>query len=124
VLSRLPPLRLAGIGAAAACVRWIGTAATVEFVPLLAFQALHALSFAASLLATLSLVQRLVPPEAAATAQALQAALGPGLAMLLLTFASGPIYAAIGGGVFMVMAIVAALGFCTVLLLARRLPVS
>jgi PPP family 3-phenylpropionic acid transporter len=121
VLSRLPPLRLAGIGAAAACVRWVGTAATLDLVPLLAFQALHALSFAASLLATLSLVQRLVPPEAAATAQALQAALGPGLAMLLLTLASGPIYAAVGAGVFLVMAGVAALGLGVVLLLARRL---
>lgn len=121
LLSWLPPLRLAGVGAAAACVRWLGTAGTVDLVPLLAFQALHALSFAASLLATLSLVQRLVPPEAAATAQALQAALGPGLAMLLLTFASGPIYAAAGGGVFVVMAVAAALGLGAVLLLSHRL---
>lgn len=122
LLVRLPPLRLAGLGAAAAAVRWLGTAATVAFVPLLALQALHALSFAASLLASLALVQRLVPPEAAATAQALQAALGPGLAMLLLTFASGPIFAAVGGGVFLVMAGVAGLGLGAVLVLSRRMP--
>jgi PPP family 3-phenylpropionic acid transporter len=124
LLSRLPPLRLAGLAAAAAMVRWVGTAATLELAPLLMLQALHALSFAAMLLATVSLVQRLVPAEAAATGQALQAALGPGLAMLLLTLASGPIYAAVGAGVFMAMAAIAAAGLGAVLLLARRLPLA
>lgn len=122
LLVRLPPLRLAAVAAAAAVIRWLGTAGTVALVPLLAVQLLHALSFAAMLLATVSLVQRLVPAEAAATAQALQAALGPGLAMLLLTFASGPIYAAAAGGVFLVMAVIAALGLAAVLLLGLSMP--
>jgi PPP family 3-phenylpropionic acid transporter len=124
VLLRLPPLRLAAVAAAAAAIRWLGTGATVSVAPLLMFQALHALSFGATLLAAVSLVQRLVPAEMAATAQALHAALGPGLAMLLLTLASGPIYAAVGGSVFLVMAGIAAMGLGAVALLAIRLEVT
>jgi PPP family 3-phenylpropionic acid transporter len=122
LLLRLPPPRLAALAAAAAILRWLGTAATTGFVPLLALQALHALSFAGMLLAALAMVQRLVPAEAAATGQALQAALGPGLFMLALTFLCGPLYAAFGGLVFLAMALAAALGLFVVLLLAARLP--
>lgn len=122
LLRRLPPLALAGVSAAMACVRWLGTAATTALAPLFLLQALHALSFAAMLLASVSLVQRLVPAEAAATAQALLAALGPGLGLLLLTFASGPLYVAFGGGVFLAMAASAAAGLLCVGWLAMRVP--
>jgi PPP family 3-phenylpropionic acid transporter len=121
LLRRLPPLPLAATAALAASLRWLGTAATTDPVLLLALQTLHALSFAATLLAVVSLVQRLVPAEAAATAQALQAALGPGLFLLLLTLASGPLYAATGGFVFLAMAAAAACGAGVVALLARRM---
>jgi PPP family 3-phenylpropionic acid transporter len=118
LLRRLPPLPLAGTAALAATVRWLGTAATTDPWLLLGLQTLHALSFAATLLAVVSLIQRLVPAEAAATAQALQAALGPGLFLLLLTLASGPLYATVGSGVFLAMAAASAAGAAVVARLA------
>lgn len=122
LLRRLPPLLLGAISAVAAVVRWTGTAATNAILPLFLLQALHALTFAAMWLAGVSLLQRLIPAEAQATAQALLAALGPGLGLLLLTFACGPLYAALGAGSFLAMAVVAALGLGAVLLLALRCP--
>jgi PPP family 3-phenylpropionic acid transporter len=122
LLIRLPPLPLAAVAAGLACLRWVGTAATSDMGALLALQTLHAASFAGTLLAVVSLVQRLVPAEAAATGQALQAALGPGLGILLLTLASGPIYDAAGAGVFLAMAAAAAVGLALLAVLAARLP--
>jgi PPP family 3-phenylpropionic acid transporter len=124
LLRAMRPERLGAVAAAAAMLRWAGTAITTDPGPLLLLQALHALSFAGMLLAVLQLVQRLVPPEAAATGQALQAALGPGLAMLVLTLASGPLYRALGGGAFLAMAAVAAGGLVAVLVLSQRLGES
>ena len=120
LLRRLPPVLLAGVSATAAVLRWLGTAATEAVLPLFLLQALHGLSFGAMWLAGVTLMPRLVPPEAQATGQALLSALGPGLGLLLLTFACGPLYAAFGAGAFLAMAAAAALGLGTVVLLALR----
>lgn len=119
VVSRLGPVRLLAAGAAAAAVRWIGTALTTAPLALAALQPLHAASFAMTMLGAAQLIGRLVPPERGATAQSLHASFGPGLATALLTQASGVLYARLEGGAFLVMAAVAAVALPVIAALAR-----
>lgn len=118
--ARAGPVGLLAIGAAAGIVRWGVTAASVDPWIIGPLQLLHALSFGASMLGAAVLLVRLVPPELGATAQALHAAFGPGLATLLLTAASGPLYARFGGMAFLAMAGVCAVALIPTALLARR----
>jgi PPP family 3-phenylpropionic acid transporter len=118
--TRIGPAGLLAVGAAAGIVRWVVTAVTVDPWIIGPLQLLHALSFGASMLGAAALLVRLVPPELGATAQTLHAALGPGLATLLLTAASGPLYARFGGGAFLAMAGVCAVALIPTALLARR----
>lgn len=119
VVSRLGPVRLLAAGAAAAVVRWIGTALTTAPLALAALQPLHAASFAMTMLGAAQLIGRLVPPERGATAQGLHASFGPGLATALLTQASGVLYARLEGRAFLGTAAVAALALPVIAALAR-----
>ena len=121
---RFGPVQLASLAALAATLRWLGLAVTTELWALVLLQILHAASFACMMLASLALVARLAPPELAGTAQAVHAAFGPGLGLFVLTLASGPLYAAVGGLGFLVMAVASAAAFPALVLLARRLPSS
>jgi PPP family 3-phenylpropionic acid transporter len=118
-LARLGPVGLLAIGAIGAMLRWIGTAATVDPVLLALLQPLHAVSFAMPMVGAAQLIARMVPPERGATAQALHAALGPGLATTLLNPLSGALYERFAGGSFLAMAAVAALALPGVALLGR-----
>lgn len=107
---------LAAAAAAAGVIRWSVTAGTAWLPALAAVQLLHALTFGAQHLAAMRVLSGL-PPAQAATAQTLHASLGVGLASGLLTFACGPLYAALGGSGFWAMA-----GLCALALpLAWRL---
>lgn len=111
---------LALLAASAGLLRWLLMASTGA-LPLLALgQLLHAFTFGAQHLAAMQLIARLVPPEQAGTAQALHAALGVGLLMGIFTLASGPLYAAWGGGVFFLMAGLCALALPLALGVARQ----
>jgi PPP family 3-phenylpropionic acid transporter len=116
---RAGPVGLLAIGAAAGGARWTATALTTDPWLLAPLQALHALSFGATMLGAAGLIVRLVPPELGATAQSLHAALGPGLFTLALTAASGPLYARFGGRAFLAMAGAAAAALLPAMLLAR-----
>lgn len=119
-IGRLGPAALIGLGGVAGALRWAVTAATTEPWIIGPLQALHALSFAATMLGAAGLLARLVPPELGATAQTLHAALGPGLFTLALTAASGPLYARFGGGAFLAMAAACLAALIPAALLARR----
>jgi PPP family 3-phenylpropionic acid transporter len=95
---------LALLAAGAGVLRWTLMAGTSALPVLAVTQLLHALTFGAQHLAAMHLLPRLVPPEQAGTAQALHSALGVGLLMGAMTLASGPLYTAFGGGVFLLMA--------------------
>jgi PPP family 3-phenylpropionic acid transporter len=110
-------LAAAGLGA----LRWGATALTTDPLLLFPLQALHAASFAAQHLAAMAVLGRVVPQGEAATAQALHQALGPGLAMGVLTLACGPLYAAFGGGGYWAMAGLCVLAVPAVLALGRSL---
>lgn len=119
LLARVGPRGMALLAAGAGVLRW-GLMATTAWLPALALmQLLHALTFGAQHLAAMHMILRLVPPAQASTAQALHAALGVGLLMGVFTLLSGPLHAAWGGGVFLLMA-----GLCALALpLAWRLPI-
>jgi PPP family 3-phenylpropionic acid transporter len=108
LVDRLGPAGLAMLAAAAGVVRWSVMAET-SWLPALALtQLLHALTFGAMHLGAMRVLGAL-PAGVAATAQTLHSSLGVGLAMGLLTFASGPLYAWAGGAGFLAMAGLAAL---------------
>jgi PPP family 3-phenylpropionic acid transporter len=86
---RVGPRNLLTLGAAAAVVRWTALAFAPPLWLIFPLQALHALSYAATFLASLQLVERLSGPRNASAAQAINSALSGGLISGLATFASG-----------------------------------
>ena len=121
IVRALGPGWLMALGAAGGVVRWVGLGFTTDFWPLMAFQTLHGLTFGAAHLGAMTYLQRYVPAERSATGQALYSALGMGLAMTLMQPITGWLYGGYGGGVFFAMAVLAGIGFCCAVLLARRL---
>ncbi len=118
LVERLGPPGLTACAAAASLLRWGVTAAAPPLSVLAAIQVLHAGTFAMQHLSAMLVLSRTIPPERAATAQALHAALGMGAPTGLMMLLSGWVYARWGGLVFLLMA--AAGG--AALPLASRLP--
>lgn len=114
---RLGARRLALLAAGCGVLRWAVTAETTAWPVLAVVQALHAATFGAMHLAAMRVLIGL-PAAQAATAQALHGAVGVGAPMLVLTLASGALFAAFGGAAFWAMAALSALG----LVAAWRLP--
>lgn len=98
------------IAATAATVRWALMAAAPPLWALWPLQALHAVSFAASYLAGVELIERLAPPDSQTAAQTLSSTLSAGVLIGAATLASGPLYDAWGAGGYLAMAGLAALG--------------
>lgn len=98
------------VGAIAALARWCALAASPPLWLLWPLQALHALSFAATYLAGLELVERLCPPKAHTAGQTLNSMLSSGVLIGMATVLSGPLYDASGAHGYMAMAAMAAIG--------------
>ena len=109
LVERLGARGLATLAAGAGVLRWGVTGATTELVPLFLAQSLHALTFGAMHLAAIRALGAL-PAGLGARAQTLHASLGVGLASGALVLASGPLYAALDGHAFWVMAGLCAAG--------------
>jgi PPP family 3-phenylpropionic acid transporter len=90
------PERMLMIGGAAAALRWSAMALAPPIPVLFALQALHALTFAAVFMASLPLIERHSPPEAASAAQVVNSALSGGLLIGLATIASGAMFDGVG----------------------------
>src|ERR1700722_7384220 len=73
-------------------------------------QALHALSFTATFMGTLQLIERLAPAKSASGAQTLNAVLSGGVLIGLATMASGPLFDAGGAHGYLIMSLIAAVG--------------
>jgi PPP family 3-phenylpropionic acid transporter len=78
------------LGGAAALLRWTAYAFAPPLWLLFPLQALHALTFAASFMASLRLIERLAPPQSASAAQAINSALSAGFMLGVGTLAAGP----------------------------------
>ncbi len=114
---RVGPERLVVLGGTGAVVRWTCLALSPPLWLLLPLQALHALSFTATFLGTLQLIERLAPPTSASGAQTLNSALSGGVLIGLTTVASGRLFDAVGARGYLAMSLVAALGLAGALCL-------
>jgi PPP family 3-phenylpropionic acid transporter len=121
VVARLGPLGLSVIAAGSGVLRWGGMAMTTDPWLLFPLQVLHAGTYGAQHLAAMQILGRIVPPGQGGTAQAVHAALGPGLAMMLVTLASGPMFQAHAGGGYWAMALLCAAGLPAAVVLGRAL---
>lgn len=108
LIRRFGPFGFLAIGGVAAIVRWL----SFPFVPGLAgqlvLQMLHAFSFGAVYVGAQHAIARTVPEELTASAQGMLAMVA-GLLMALSTLAAGPLYEAMGGSGFAVMAVLPAI---------------
>jgi PPP family 3-phenylpropionic acid transporter len=117
---KVGPERLLVLGGAAAAIRWTALAFAPPLWLLFPLQALHALTFAASFMASLRLIERLAPPQSASAAQAINSALSAGFMLGVATLASGPLFDAFGVKGYLVMAVMGGLGLSGALALLKR----
>ena len=119
IVARLGPLGLLALGGIGGIVRWSLMGLMPGLPAAAALQLLHALTFGASHLGAMYMLARSVPPEAAASAQSLYAALSAGLGSGLVMLAAGALYAAYGGQAYLFMALLSAGGLAGVWRLRR-----
>lgn len=117
LIERLGPAGLTACAAAASVVRWSVTGLAPPVPVLAVVQLLHAATFAMQHLSAMLVLSRFVPPDRAATAQALHAALGYGAPTGIMMLLAGWLYARSGGLAFLAMAVLA----CCALPLVRPL---
>ncbi|HEX6866462.1 MAG TPA: MFS transporter, partial [Caulobacteraceae bacterium] len=117
---RVGPERMLIIGGVAAVVRWSALAFAPPLWLLFPLQALHTLSFAATFLAGLRLIEQLAPPQSASTAQALSSSMSGGLLIGLATLASGALYDVAHAKGYLLMAALAAAGLAGAMQLNQR----
>jgi PPP family 3-phenylpropionic acid transporter len=125
LVEHLGPAGLTACAAAASVLRWSVTALAPPLPVLAAVQLLHAATFAMQHLSAMLVLSRGVPPERAATAQALHAALGMGAPTGVTMLLCGWLYARGGGGLaFMAMAVCGGAALLVVGPLARAIRVA
>src|SRR5580698_2168307 len=107
---RIGPERLVVLGGTGAVVRWTCLAMSPPLWLLFGLQTLHALSFTATFMGSLQLMERLAPPSSASGAQTLNSALSGGVLIGLATMASGRLFDAVGARGYLVMSVIAAAG--------------
>ena len=117
LVERLGPAGLTACAAGASLIRWGVTACAPPLGVLAVIQLLHAATFAMQHLSAMLVLSRAVPPERAATAQALHGALGYGAPTGLLMLLAGLLYARFNGLAFLAMAAIGG----SALVLVRRL---
>jgi PPP family 3-phenylpropionic acid transporter len=104
------PRRLLVLGGAAALIRWTAFAFSPPLWMLFPLQALHALTYAATFLASLQLVERLSTPSNASTAQSINSALSGGVLSGLATLAAGWLFDRTGALGYLAMSAMCAVG--------------
>ncbi len=118
------PWALLVAGCLAAVVRWTAMAFAPPLWLLWPLQALHALTFAATFLAGVQIVERLAPRDSQTAAQTLSSVLSAGVLIGVATAVSGPLYDRFGAGGYAAMAVMAGAGLLAALPLRRRLAGS
>lgn len=103
LVTRLGPAAAAAIAAGAGILRWVVMALSAAPLALALAQPLHGFTFALLHLACMRLLTQIVPPQLAATGQAIYA-LAAAATTALLTLAAGALYARWGAAAFFVMA--------------------
>lgn len=124
IVARLGPLGLLALGGVGGIVRWSLMGLVPGLPAAVLLQLLHALTFGASHLGTMYMLARSVPPDAAASAQSLYAALSAGFGSGLVMLAAGALYAAYGGHAYLFMALLSAGGLAGIWRLRQMLERS
>jgi MFS transporter, PPP family, 3-phenylpropionic acid transporter len=119
VVARLGPLGMMALGGIAGILRWSLIGVLPGLAPAAILQPLHGLTFGASHLGAMHFLARSVPPAAAASAQAIYAAVSAGLGSGLVMLAAGTLYTAYGGQAYLFMAALSAAGLLGIAGLAR-----
>jgi PPP family 3-phenylpropionic acid transporter len=114
-------LTMLGLGGGAAVLRWTTLAMMPPLWLLWPLQALHALTFAATFLAGVELVERLAPPGQHTAAQTLNSVMAAGVLIGLATLAAGPLYAQFGSLGYLAMSGLALVGLAAAWRLRARL---
>lgn len=115
------PWSLLVAGSVVAVIRWTAMAFAPPLWLLWPLQALHSLTFAATFLAGVQLVERLAPRDSQTAAQTLSSVLSGGVLIGVATAISGPLYDHHGAGGYIAMAVMAGAGLVAALSLRRRL---
>ena len=121
LLQRVAPSRLLVVALLASVPRWLGTAWSTEAVPLVAYQALHGLSFGLFWVAADPAFAKHAPPSVARSAQSLLTATAFGIGPLLsLPLAWWTLASAPPAALYEVGAVASALGLLVLLPVAVR----
>lgn len=107
---RVGPRNLLMLGGVAAVARWSALAFSPPLWALFPLQALHALSYAATFLASLQLAERLSTPRNASAAQSLNSALSGGVLSGVATILSGWLFDRTGAHGYLLMSAMSAAG--------------
>jgi PPP family 3-phenylpropionic acid transporter len=107
---RIGPERLMLLGGAGAVARWTCLAFSPPLWLLIGLQVLHALSYTATFMGSLQLVERLAPARNASLAQTLNSVLTGGFLIGFSTMASGPLFDAVGARGYLAMSAIALAG--------------
>ncbi len=121
LLRRLGPQGLLAIAGAAGILRWTATALSADLGVLIAAQSLHALTFAAAHLGSVTLIARTVPKGAAASGQAIYTALQGGIMMGLALVLAGALFSVSTAASFLAMSLLSAIGLVLTLVWRRFL---
>jgi PPP family 3-phenylpropionic acid transporter len=114
IVARLGPLGLLALGGVGGIMRWSVMGLIPGLSAAVALQPLHALTFGASHLGAMYMLAQRVPPDAAASAQSLYAALSAGFGSGLVMLAAGALYTRYGGQAYLFMALLSAGGLAGV----------
>ncbi|MGV1013447.1 MAG: MFS transporter [Methyloceanibacter sp.] len=120
IIARYGAAKLLLLAGLAATLRWTFMAGDPPLLATAALQTFHALSFGAAHIAAMHFLTQAVPEDRAATAQGLYAAVVAGLVMGFATLASGPLYEALAGKAYGVMAVLALIGAACAYFLMRN----
>jgi PPP family 3-phenylpropionic acid transporter len=112
--------RLVVLGGVGGVVRWTCLAFSPPLWLLFPIQILHALTFTATFMGSLQLVERFSTPQNATSAQTLNSTLSGGVFMGLASMASGALYDAVGAHGYLAMSACAALGLAGAACLPRE----
>lgn len=104
LMRRIGPFGFLTLGGVAAIARWLLFPLELGFLGYAALQGLHAFTFGAVYVGNQHAIARAVPEEVTASAQGVFAMV-VGLLMAIVTLIAGPLYEALGGDAFAVMAI-------------------
>jgi len=118
-VQRVGPVRLIVLGSTAAVVRWVVMGLTTDLVPLALVQVLHAGSFAAVHLGAMLFISRGIADSHANSAQAAFSGIAYGAGIGFGLLIAGWLYDVMGGGAYMVQAIMAAGGIIFAVALGR-----